>query len=295
MSKNYRKLIWVIFLSILSLTFIFLISKVFSGNLILSQGANVGPFFFRFYGLCLSLAVGTAYLFAVKRASKYSISESQAENILFVVLVCGFVGARLYHVVSSVGYYSQNFSEIFKVWHGGLSIYGAVLGSFLGLAIYLKFYRTLNTQPSTLIGILNWLTPPLLLGQIIGRFGNFFNYEAFGYPTNQPWKMFVPETFRPENFLQNSFFHPWFLYEVIFNLLILFIVLKMEKRGNFSNLFFTYLLLYNAVKLILELIRIDSTFIGIFRLNFIVSLVLVIISSVILIKDSYKIDKVYKT
>lgn len=292
MSKNYKKLVGVISLSILLFLFIFLISKVFSGSLILPQGFNLGPLYIRFYGLFLALAVGAAYLFAVKRASKYSISEIQAENIIFVVLISGFVGARLYHVFSSLEYYSQNVGEVFKVWHGGLSIYGAVLGSFLSLLIYLK---SLSPSPLALVPLLNWLTPSLLLGQIIGRFGNFFNYEAFGYPTNLPWKMFVPETFRPENFLQNSFFHPWFLYEVLFNLLILFIVLKFEERVNFKSLFFTYLLLYNAVRLSLEFLRIDSTFIGIFRLNFLVSLGLVTVSLAFLIKNRFKIDKAYKT
>ena len=282
MNKNYGKLIGVVFLLFL---FIFFISKVFLGNLILPQSFSLGGLTVRFYGLILALAVGAAYLFAVKRSSKYSISESQAENIIFVVLISGFVGARLYHVFSSLGYYFQNFIEIFQVWHGGLSIYGAVLGSLFGLVLFVKSLST----------VLNWLTPSLLLGQIIGRFGNFFNYEAFGYPTNLPWKMFVPETFRPENFLQSSFFHPWFLYEVLFNLLILFIVLKLEKRVNFKSLFFTYFLLYNAVRLCLEFLRIDSTFIGSFRLNFVVSLILAIGSLIILAKGSFRIDKTYKT
>jgi phosphatidylglycerol:prolipoprotein diacylglycerol transferase len=165
-----------------------------------------------------------------------------------------------------------------------------------------------------------------LLGQIIGRFGNFFNYEAFGYPTNLPWKMFVPESFRPEEFLQNSFFHPWFLYEILANLFILFLILRFDKLGRsdflaaeldpptaglkqsslqkstrptfqkfregilktlFNNLFFTYLLLYNAVRACLEFLRIDSTFIGSFRLNFLVSVSLVLVCLVILFKNSF--------
>lgn len=210
----------------------------------------------------------------MKRAPKYGIEKKLAEDLMFWLIIGGFIGARLYHVASSFGYYRYHFLDIFKVWNGGLSIYGALLGGVIALYVVSKF---LNPK-SLILNLLDWLTPSLIIGQIIGRFGNLFNYEAFGYPTNLPWKMFVPEQFRPEGFQAVAFFHPWFLYEQLGSLIILILLLKWLKPTAPGRLFFSYVLLYNVVRFFLEFLRIDSTFIGIWRLNAAVSLGLVLMS-----------------
>jgi phosphatidylglycerol:prolipoprotein diacylglycerol transferase len=137
-------------------------------------------------------------------------------------------------------------------------------------------------KQSSILNLLDWLTPSVILGQIIGRFGNLFNYEAFGYPTNLPWKMFVPQMFRPLQYASSTFFHPWFLYEVLGNLITLFLLLKIlplkYKKSSPGFIVFFYLLLYNSLRFVLEFLRIDSTFIGWVRLNAAVSLLLVFVS-----------------
>ncbi|MBX9837042.1 MAG: prolipoprotein diacylglyceryl transferase, partial [Silvanigrellaceae bacterium] len=204
----------------------------------------------------------------------------------FWLIIGGFIGARAYHVLSSINYYIGSPVDIFKVWNGGLSIYGALIGGFVALWVYRKF---LNLNFSFL-SILDWVTHSIILGQNIGRFGNLFNYEAFGYPTGLPWKMFVPEHFRPNQYQNINFYHPFFLYEALGNLLILIFLVLWEKKNQKQDpsssgvalsgrLFFFYVLLYNTLRFSLEFLRIDSTFINGIRLNVISSLVLVVVSA----------------
>jgi phosphatidylglycerol:prolipoprotein diacylglycerol transferase len=259
------------------LLLIYFLRQVFLGALILPQYFNIGPLTIHYYGIIMAVAVAAAFYFAIKRSERYGINAKLAEDLLFWLIIAGFIGARLYHVASSFEYYYQNPVDIIKVWNGGLSIYGALIGGLITLWIYKKL-STFNLQ---LLTVLDWLTPSVILGQIIGRFGNLFNYEAFGYPTNLPWKMFVPLNFRPDAYLKFNYFHPWFLYEVLGNLFILFVLLKFiepYKKSTPGYLGFFYILLYNSLRFCLEFLRIDSTFIHGFRLNAMASLFLVLLS-----------------
>jgi phosphatidylglycerol---prolipoprotein diacylglyceryl transferase len=247
---------------------------VFRGDIILPQVFHVGPLALRYYGLCMALAVAGGYLLALQRAKRYGFSAKDLDRLVLVLVVCGFAGARLYHVASDFHFYVHNPALIPAVWQGGLSIFGALIGGVVGLAVARRWWF----HSISLLVLLDWLVPSLLLGQIIGRFGNFFNYEIFGYPTNLPWKMFVPFQFRPEAFLTVNYFHPLFLYEALFNAVILFLVLRFwpAPQRRAGTLFFMYLLLYNAGRFFLEMYRTDSTYIfgNALRLNSISTAVL---------------------
>lgn len=252
----------------------FWLVPVFSGHIILPQILNLGPFRLHYYGLILGASAVAAYLFAQYRRSKVNLSEKQIDQLLLVVLVSGFIGARLYHVVSDLGYYAQNISQIFAIWRGGLSIYGAVIGGMVGVLLS-------SVVKGAFLNVLDWLVPSVLLGQIVGRFANLFNYELFGYPTGLPWKMFVPEYFRPEEFVYFGYFHPLFLYEALGNLVILIFVLGYERKSlPAGRLFLVYVLLYNTLRFSLEFLRIDAEFIGNYRQNALVSLALILASSI---------------
>ena len=155
------------------------------------------------------------------------------------------------------------------VWHGGLSVIGAGLGGLLTLCV-IVMWKGYGKVPT----FLDWLAPSMALGQVIGRFADLFNYELFGYPTNLPWKMFVPADFRPTAYLSAGYFHPLFLYEALGSAFILFLLLwKTKQQGNEKGrVFFTYLMLYGTLRFFLEFLRIDSVFIGGLRLNALVSL-----------------------
>ncbi len=251
---------------------IIFLNQVFLGRLILPQFFHLGPFAVYYYGIIMALAVLAGWLLAKKRASQYGIDKNASDDIIFWIVIGGFVGARIYHVLSSAEYYLGHLIDIFKVWQGGLSIFGAIFGGLIILLFLSKRYALNATS------LLDWLAPSLILGQIIGRFANLFNYEAFGYPTNLPWKMFVPENFRPENFVNFQYFHPWFLYEALGNALILFLLLKFVKNKNSGALFFSYLLCYNVLRFLLEFLRIDSTYIGLFRLNSLMAFLLILLA-----------------
>ncbi len=284
----------IIFLSFLAILLVLVIRKVFNGSLILPQSFSLGPVTIRYYGLFIALAVASGFYLAIKRAEKFGFTKKQAEDVLFWAIVSGFIGARLYHVASSFAYYSQHPLDILKVWNGGLSIYGVLIGGVVALWVYCRRARR-HVSPVTL---LNWLTPSLLLGQIIGRFGNFFNYELYGYPTYLLWKMFVPEGFRAPGYVNNSYFHPLFLYEQIGLLIILIYLIYKEKRtlrsyvnpGSVAthapktDLFFWYVLLYNILRIPLEFLRVDSIFLGNIRQNAVASLVLACVAAVLILK-----------
>ena len=251
-----------------------LLHQIFAGNLILPQSFILGPITIHYYGIVMAAAAAAGFYLALKRAAEYRINSKEAEDLIFWLIIGGFVGARLYHVLSLFGYYSAHPAEIIQVWNGGLSIYGAIIGGFLTLGLH----QRLSTKHLALSTLLDWLTPSLLIGQIIGRFGNLFNYEAFGYPTSLPWKMFVPPQFRPFDYHQFNFFHPFFLYEAAGNAIILFLILKIIKPKAPGCLFFSYLLLYNILRFALEFLRLDSTFAYGIRINAVISLLLLPIS-----------------
>jgi phosphatidylglycerol:prolipoprotein diacylglycerol transferase len=277
--KNYYRGIFIAGVALLIIAFF--LGRVFSGRLILPQTIDAGFLHIHIYGIFIALAVIAAWLLAIKRSEQYGISREQIDNILLFVLIFGFLGARAYHVVSSYSYYWGHPLDIFKVWNGGLAIYGAVLGGVIGLWLSRKVYKL----PANSYQLLDWLAPSVLLGQIIGRFGNFFNYELYGYPTALPWKMFVPENFRSMGVSAAQFFHPLFLYEALGNAIALFVLMAIAKKSKLKHpgvVFFSYLLLYNGLRFFLEFLRVDSTIWAGLRVNALVSLLLVLISGVYL-------------
>jgi len=265
---------------LLLIVLVYSLSRVFSGAWILPQSFSVGALTIHYYGIFMASAVAAGYLLAIKRAKNFGIQADQADVIIFWLVIGGFVGARLYHVLSSIEYYSHHAIDIFKVWNGGLSIYGAVLSGLVCVLLFAKSYKL------KALYLLDWLTPSLVLGQIIGRFGNFFNYELYGYPTHLPWKMFVPVQFRGIAYQNNAFFHPLFLYEAIGNAIILFILLKVLKKPLPGALFLWYVLLYNVLRFFLEFLRIQSTIAFGLRINAYVSLVLAIAAVALLWRRS---------
>ncbi len=283
-SKKIYGLAGVLLLIVLA----FCLRQVFAGRWILPQYFSVGPVEIHFYGIFMALAVAAGYFLAIKRAAKYGINIEQADGIIFWMVVGGFIGARLYHVLSSFSYYYIHPVDALKIWNGGLSIYGAVIGGVATLLFVRKifnfptFVKTSADRQFSIFKMLDWLAPSLILGQIIGRFGNFFNYELYGYPTNLPWKMYVPPQFRLAPYQGFSYFHPLFLYEALANAVILFLLLKIIKPAKAGALFFWYLLLYNAVRFGLEFLRVDSTYFHGIRVNAYASLILCVIASIYL-------------
>jgi phosphatidylglycerol:prolipoprotein diacylglycerol transferase len=254
------------------------LQKVFSGRMVLPQEIDLGFWAVRYYGIFMGLGVATAFWFLQIRARRIGFSEEAVGDLLPYLVVGGLLGARAYHVASDFDFYLKYPGQILQIWRGGLSIYGAVGGGLLAAVIFQH-----KNSRFTVSELLNFLAPALPLGQAIGRLGNLFNYELFGYPTTVPWKMYVPEAFRPAVFKEAAYFHPWFLYEILGNLVVFAVLLTLKKRAK-TNLFIWYVLLYNLLRFGLEFLRIDSVFHFGVRQNALVSLGLVLIALVFIFK-----------
>jgi phosphatidylglycerol:prolipoprotein diacylglycerol transferase len=218
---------------------------------------TIGSIDIYWYGIFMSLSIlaGITVIFFTGKKYYKDISFDTICDLSFELILAGIVFARLYYVVMDYKYFLKYPFEIPAVWNGGISIQGAIIGGIIIGYIYVKQYKLSFLRLADLFSF------GLVTGQIIGRWGNFFNSEAFGYPTQLPWKLYIPYSSRPLEYKAQEFFHPAFLYESLLNvgvLLILFLLLTKVKNRKDGLIFFSYIILYSVVRIIVETIRIDS-------------------------------------
>ena len=212
---------------------------------------KIGSFYVRWYGFLIATGVLIAYLVSDKTMRKKGFTSVQIEGTFLILIIFGVIGARIGYIIQSTNYFSQHLPEIFKLWDGGLSIHGAILGGIAGLLIAAKTYHYNAALAANII------TPQLFLAGAIGRFGNFFNSEIIGQPTTIWWKMFVPDTSRPFGFENHSYFHPVFLYEAILFLFFYFIYILISKKTGIKYGFAYTMVFYSLTRVIIEFWRID--------------------------------------
>lgn len=231
------------------------------------SGFDVGPFSLKFYGVVIALAIFTAWATSRRRAIKYKIQSERIDELLLVIVPAGVVGGRLYHVFSSWTYYGWHLPEIFAVWQGGLGIFGALI--FGTAAVYFFAKR----KGIDVVNLLDLLAPSVLLAQAIGRWGNFFNQEAFGPPTALPWGIYIDPANRPEVYFNQQYFHPTFLYEFLWDLVFALVVFKLAKKLKRGQAFALYLIFYSLGRLIVEPMRFDTWIVGGVKVAIVLSLV----------------------
>ncbi len=236
---------------------------------------QIGPISIRWYGLLIATAVLLGTSLAHREAIRRREDPDQLLNVIVLGVMAALVGARLYYVLFNWGYYGPRPSKIFAVWEGGLAIHGGILGGALATAIY-----TVRKKLPMLI-YMDIMAPPLVLGQAIGRWGNFFNQEAFGTPTSLPWKLYIEPYHRPPHLAAFEFFHPTFLYESVWDLTvfaILFFFLRRRLERTHGALVLCYLGLYSMGRFFVEGLRTDSLMLGPLRAAQVVSLTLIAMS-----------------
>jgi phosphatidylglycerol:prolipoprotein diacylglycerol transferase len=210
----------------------------------------------RWYGFFIALAVATGLTMALYLAKKQNINTDKIYDLLLWLTVGGIIGARLYEVlVINWPYYYADLSAIYKVWEGGLAIHGAIIGGVISLWLWTKRSKEKFWQMADLIAVV------LPLGQAIGRWGNYFNGELFGRPTDSLIGIPIDISKRPERFLDYQYFQPTFLYESLLNLLLFFILVFIAKYRDIrrGTLTMIYLAGYSAIRFVMEFIRIDPT------------------------------------
>ncbi len=234
-------------------------------NTIAFPGLNIGPFSIsesfqifgisiHWYGIMIATGVFFAYLFCSRIAKEYHLTKDNLLDIILFGLPTAVVFARIYYVIFEWDSYRNNLLDIFKIWEGGIAIYGAIIGACLSTYVYCKINKipVFNAFDIGAFG--------LLIGQIFGRWGNFVNAEAYGGPTNLPWRMELLDI--------NLAVHPTFLYESIWNLCVFIFLNFIRKKTTYQGeIFLLYTILYGAGRFWIEGLRTDSLYMGSIRVS----------------------------
>ena len=186
---------------------------------------QLGPFSLRWYGLLIAISVLIGLKLSGELARKKGLKKSLINDLLPILVLASVIGARIYYVgfewrnYNGINFWSSinlfNFEipipRFAEIWGGGIAIHGALIMGTISVILFCR------RKKENFWDVLDVLLPSVALGQAIGRWGNFFNNEAFGSPTDLPWKLFIPYSYRPLMFKEESYFHPTFLYESIWN------------------------------------------------------------------------------
>jgi len=204
----------------------------------------------RWYGLLIAFAILLSYYLSLRAAKKEGVEETKFDTVFLVTIISGIVGARLGFVLQNASYYTKHFGKILSFWDGGLSIHGAIILGVIALYIIVTKYRL------GFVRFANIVAPYLLLSGAIGRWGNYFNQEIIGKPTDSFAKMFVSQGARPIGFEKFNYFHPVFFYESLLLLIaftLYFVFAKFLKKSALSYTLITY----STARIVVEFWRID--------------------------------------
>lgn len=209
-----------------------------------------------YYGVIMAVAISVGALISDWLGTKYfGLKKETIIDLAPYVIIFGILGARIYYCILNYDFYLRFPTEIIAIRHGGISIHGAICGGALGLWLF-SIRHKLNFLKLCDVSVIG-----LSIAQAIGRWGNFFNSEAFGGPTNLPWKLYIAPQYRPVPFQDCQYFHPAFLYESILDIFIFVTLIIMIKNGLLKkdgNLTLIYLILYSLVRIFVESFRLDS-------------------------------------
>ena len=220
-----------------------------------------------FYGILITLGVIAAAFLGQAEAKRRGMNPEVIWDILFWVVVAGIIGARIWHILTpppsmvaqgiTTKWYLMHPLDMLNIRNGGLGIPGAIIGGAIALWIYCRKNK---------LSFLTWtdvVAPGVALAQAIGRWGNFFNQELYGLPTNLPWKMYIDPLHRIAGYQNYDYFHPLFLYESLWNVLNMAVLLWMARRFEKwlkpGDLFFIYMIMYSVGRFSLEFLRLDAS------------------------------------
>lgn len=231
----------------------------------------------------------------IKESKRFNISKEKITDMLFYTIIIGILGARIYYVIFNLNYYSKNILDIFKVWEGGLAIHGGIIAGAIFIIFYTKKYN-LNT-----LKILDICVPGLLIGQALGRWGNFFNQEAHGPITTLEHLKYLPKFIQNGMYIDGNYYMPTFLYESILCIIGLIIILIIRRKLKIKNGQITgfYLIWYGIIRFIIESFRTDSLMLSVIKQAQIISVIMIIIGLILIMKSNKnerysEIKKLYK-
>lgn len=233
---------------------------------------QLGPFVIRWYALCIVAGLALAVYLASKEAPRKRILPDDILDFILIAFPIAIIGARLYYVIFSWDSYKDNPIEIFAIWHGGIAIYGGLLAGLLVLIFFTR-HRFIETWD-----FLDVAAPSVMIAQAIGRWGNFFNQEAFGAKVSQ--LNYLPSFIREQMFIEGSYRVPTFLYESIWNLLGFVLICILRRRPHFlkrGEVTIFYLVWYGVGRFVIEGMRTDSLMFAGLRVSQWLSVILILI------------------
>ena len=239
---------------------------------------GVGPFTIHFYALCIVAGIALAIYMGDRRYRRAGGGNNIVADVAIVAVPAGIVGGRLYHLVTSPDAYFGSHGhplDAFKIWQGGLGIWGAIsLGTLAAFWQHERLRRTGHPGVLSFAAFADALAPGVLLAQALGRFGNWFNGELFGRPTTLPWGLEIPLASRPAGYESFQTFQPTFLYEALWSIFIALLLITLEHKFKPGQSFLFYISGYCVGRTFIELLRIDNahTIAGL-RVNVWVSLI----------------------
>jgi prolipoprotein diacylglyceryl transferase len=241
-----------------------------------ANGIGIGPFFFHYYGLMYVIGIGLAIVITQRRWRARGGDPALVSEVAVWAVPAGIIGARIYFDITTPQYIPHHWYGVFEIWRGGLGIWGGI--AFGALAGVWRVRR----RGQDAAAFADAVAPGLLVAQAVGRIGNYFNKELFGGPTSMPWGLYVPPHFRPLNYLGFTYFHPTFLYELIFDLLLAaaLVWLGHHRPVVAPGLFALYVTGYSAFRIYEESLRVDPSehFLGL-RFNSYVAIALTVVGA----------------
>ncbi|MDJ0569506.1 MAG: prolipoprotein diacylglyceryl transferase [Pleurocapsa sp. MO_192.B19] len=236
---------------------------------------EIGPIVVRWYGLLIASAVLIGVTLSQSLAKRRGVNPDLLGDLAIWLVISAIPSARLYYVLFEWQEYVQRPGDIVAIWKGGLAIHGAIIGGTIATIIFARLNRISLWQ------LLDLVAPSLILGQAIGRWGNFFNSEAFGKQTDLPWKLYIAR--------YDDYFHPTFLYESLWNLAVFVLLLslffwglKNYTRLKTGTLAAVYLIAYSLGRVWIEWLRTDSLMLGPLRIAQVVSIIAIALGLLIL-------------
>lgn len=236
-----------------------------------SVAFELGTLDIRWYGIIISVALLLGTTLSIREAKKQGIEEDFMLDLYIRVIPAAIIGARLYYVIFSWEFYKNNLLMIFSTRSGGIAIHGAVLGGLIVAIIFIKGHKASFWKLADVIA------PYLILGQAIGRWGNFINQEAHGGIVSKEFISIFPDFIEKQMYIGGNYYHPTFLYESIWNLLV-FIALIVLRRKPYiikGDIFSLYIISYSIARFFIEGMRTDSLMLGPIRIAQLVSVLLI--------------------
>lgn len=251
---------------------------------------QIGSISVKWYGVIIASAVVIALLLALSEANKRKMYKEIIVDLLIWAIPISIISARIYYVIFEWDFYKNNLGEIVKIWHGGIAIYGALIGAVLTAIIFSRIKKISFWQLADVVA------PSLIIAQAIGRWGNFMNQEAHGAETTRSFleSLHLPDFIINQMYIDGAYYQPTFLYESLWNVLG-FIVLLIIRRTKIrrGELFLGYVIWYSFGRFFIEGMRTDSLMWGDFRVSQVLSLLLIVLSIGIIIYRRMKMNPPY--